>query len=97
MSGLSYEEKLRLSEDAKRYLQPGSLLNIVFTRIVKDALEVFQSAPLNSPAATDAHAKLRVMNEIKSSLKAVMDDIKVTTRNVEEPGLRAPKMDAWNI
>ncbi len=98
MKDLSLEQKIELAEDAKRYLAPNSLLNVLITQLTKESMDAFVAYDVGSDKARDAHGRIRALNEIKTALKAIIDDVTVATRNRRTVSVKPEgSNEAWNI
>jgi len=73
MSELSHEQRLALSNEAKRLLED-TLFNAVVNAITKDYIQTLMQTAPGSPEGISAHAGLNALNDIKSQLRALEND-----------------------
>lgn len=87
-----------MAEDAKRYLAENSLLNVVIAQLIREAMDTFVASDVGSDKARDAHGRIKSMNEIKASLKALVDDVTVAAKRERYTSAnREGNTEAWNI
>lgn len=83
---LSYQEKMELAEEAKRLLSPTSMFNKIVNSLVIEYHDKLMRSSLRSDEATEAHAGLKALNDIKTYLKIIENDAIMAKDKAEKQG-----------